>query len=61
MVKVKVIKVPIPVDPVPQKFTYVIELEATQARFLRGLLRHDYGGSLTAAQIIDGLNEAGLG
>ena len=58
--KVKVIKIPLPVDPVPQEFIYVIELEATQARFLRELLYTHYMGSLVAFQIIGGLNEAGL-
>ena len=57
---VKVIKVLLPVDPVPEKFIYVVELGVTQARFLRELLYKHYAGSLVATQIIEGLKEAGL-
>ncbi len=57
---VKVVKVPLPIDPVPQKFIYVIELEAIQAGYLLDMLRTHYAGSLTATQIVDGLIQAGL-
>ncbi|KKK81437.1 hypothetical protein LCGC14_2813450 [marine sediment metagenome] len=57
---VKVIKVPLPVDPVPQKFIYVIELGVTQAHYLVEMLRSRYSGSLTATQIVDGLIQTGL-
>ena len=57
---VEVTKVPIPVKPVPQGFTYFIELGEAQARFLRGVLRPCCATSLVAEQIIDGLNKAGL-
>ena len=57
---VKVVKVPLPIDPVPQKFIYVLELEEMQARYLLEMLRPFYAGSLTATQIIDGLAQTGL-
>ena len=60
IMKVKVTKVPLPVDPVPQEFFYVIELKPMQADFLLGILRIHYSRSLTATQIVDGLVEAGL-
>ena len=57
---IKVVKVPLPIDPVPQKFTYVLELEETPARHLLRILRSHYVGSLTATQIVDGLIQTGL-
>ena len=56
----KVDKVPLPIDPVPQKFIYVLKLEETQARYLLEMLRPLYAGSLTATQIVDGLTQTGL-
>ena len=56
---IKVIKIPVPVKPVPQVFTYVIELSAAQAYFLHGILQK-CAASLTADLIVDGLNKAGL-
>ena len=57
---VKVIKVPLPIDLVPQKFIYVLELEEMQACYLLRMLRSHYVASLTATEIVDGLTQFGL-
>ncbi|KKK85366.1 hypothetical protein LCGC14_2774040 [marine sediment metagenome] len=49
----------VPVNPVPQKFTYIVELSELRASFLLGLLKLSRC-SVTAAKIVEGLKKAGL-
>ena len=49
----------VPVNPVPQEFTYIIELSELRAGFLLDILKKDRC-SVTAEQIVDGLKKAGL-
>ena len=49
----------VPVNPIPQEFTYVIELSELRASFLCGILG-DHRNSVTAAEILEGFKKVGL-